>query len=213
MNMKQTKLTSTKCDHAGRGGTEQARVDAIELSIDDVLQLGIARRLFAEERRGHDAANVERVARVLAVRHRVGDQGLLILDPWLLGEIDHRIRVVLLRAGVRIRQQRADPVFAREDHARVVVRRARAAALLAEGLPALRDLRQVGLRDAFFEEVDVFGGGDLRDVRRAFLAIALGLACGWGGRAGAGSPPAAREIWFGNKKKKKERMRMRLTGR
>jgi hypothetical protein len=110
------------------------------LRVDDSLKLRVARSRFAEERGGDDAVDVEGVARVLAVRDGVGDQRLLVVDPWLLGKVDHRVRVVLLRAGVRVRQQRVDPVDAREDDAGVVVRVPLSAALLAEGLPALGDL-------------------------------------------------------------------------
>ena len=149
----------------------------MKLGIDDALELGIARGLFAEEGRGDDAVDVERVARVLAVRDRIADQRLLVLDPGLLGKVDHRVRVVLLRAGIRVGEQRVDTVHPRELHARVVVGvvPARAAALLAQVLPALRDLAQVGLRDAFEEE-----RWGARGAQRA-LALALGFAC-WGCR-------------------------------
>ena len=77
---------------------------------------------------------------MLAVRDGVGDQRLLVGDPGRLCKVDHRVRVVLLRAGVRVRQERVDPVDPGEDDAGVVVRVALAAALFAEGLPALGDL-------------------------------------------------------------------------
>ena len=41
-------LTCAKRYHGGIGGAEQARVDAIELAIDDTVQLRVTRRLFAE---------------------------------------------------------------------------------------------------------------------------------------------------------------------
>ena len=166
-----SRLTSTKGNDARFGGAEQARVDALKLGIDDALELGIARSLFAGEGRGDDAVDVERVTRVLAVRDCVIDQRLLVLDPRLLGKVDHRVRVVLLRAGIRVGEQRVDAVYARELDARVAagVVAARSAALLAQVLPALRDLAQVGLRDAFEEE--------RWGARGAQGALALGSAC------------------------------------
>ena len=77
---------------------------------------------------------------MLAVRDRVVDQRLLVLDPRLLGKVDHRVRVHLLRTGVRVGEQRADALDAGELDARIVVRVALAAALHAQVLPALGDL-------------------------------------------------------------------------
>ena len=143
----------------------------MKLGIDDALELGIAWGLFAKEGRGDDAVDVERVTRVLAVRDRAIDQRLLVLDPRLLGKVDHRVRVILLRTGIRVGEQRVDAVHARELDARVAVGvvAARSAALRAQVLPALRHLAQVGLRDAFEEE--------RWSARGAQSALALGFAC------------------------------------
>lgn len=65
---------------------------------------------MAERGRRYDAVDVECVARVLAVGDRVADQSLLVVDPRLLGKVHHRVGVVLLRARVRVRKERVDPV-------------------------------------------------------------------------------------------------------
>ena len=98
-------LTCAKRNNASIGGAEKSGVDTRELAIDDTVQLGVAWGPLTEGRGGSDTIDIERVARVLAVRDRIGDESLLILDTWLLGKIDHRIRVVLLRACIRTRQQ------------------------------------------------------------------------------------------------------------
>jgi len=100
-----------KCYHTSARRPEQARVDPIELPIDETVQLRVTRRVFAEKRRRHDAVDVERVARMLAVGDRVVNQGLLIVDPGELGKVHHRVRVVLLRARVRVRKERVYPVY------------------------------------------------------------------------------------------------------
>jgi hypothetical protein len=119
------------------GGAEQARIDTLELAIDNTVQLRVTRRLFAEKCRGHDAVDVQRVAWVFTVRDSVGDQSRLILDPRTLGKVDHRVGVVLLRTRIRVREERTDPVYPCQLHAGVVVRRASSAAYEAKVLPAL----------------------------------------------------------------------------
>ena len=104
------------------GGAEQARIDTLELAIDNTVQI------FAEKCRRHDAGDVQRVARMFTVRDSVGDQSRLILDPMTLGKVNHRVDVVLLRTRIRAREEPTDPVYPCQLHAGVVVRRASAAA-------------------------------------------------------------------------------------
>jgi hypothetical protein len=112
-------------------GAEQARINAVELAVDDPVQLRVTRRLSAERRRRHDAVDVQRVARVLAVRGSVVDQSLLIVDPRKLSKVHHRVGVVLLRTRVRAREECVEPVYPCQHHAGVVVRVPRSAACFA----------------------------------------------------------------------------------
>jgi hypothetical protein len=54
------------------------------LTVDEPFELGVAWCPLAERRRGHDAVDVQRVARVLAVCDGVGDERLLVLDALAL---------------------------------------------------------------------------------------------------------------------------------
>src|SRR5712672_4309386 len=74
-------LTCAKRYDSSLGGTEQARIDAVELAIDDACQLRVTGRLFAARRRRHDAVEVQRVVGVFTVRDSGFDQSLLIIDP------------------------------------------------------------------------------------------------------------------------------------
>ena len=149
---KKNLLTCAERYGSSFGGAEQARIDAGELAIDDAIQLRVTRCCFAEWRRGHDAAVVQCVARVLAVRDGVVDQRLLVVDPGQLGKVDHRVNAVLLLTRVRAREERVDPVDPGQHHAGVVVRVPLSAARHAEVLPALGDLSEVGLGDSLEEQ-------------------------------------------------------------
>jgi hypothetical protein len=124
-------LTCSKGYDSSLGGTKEARIDAVQLAIDDTVQLRVTGRLFAERRGRHDAVDVERVARVLTVRDSVVNQSLFIFDPRKLGKVDHRVGVVLLRTRVRASEERAQAVSPRQHHAGVVVGVPRSAACYA----------------------------------------------------------------------------------
>lgn len=140
-------LTLAEGEDRDVGGTKETGVDAVELRAHDTLELGVLGRTLAERRAGHDTVDVQRVTRVLRVRDRVVDERLLVLDALRLRELDHRVRVVLLSARVRVREQGVDAVDARELHAGVASLEV-AAALQAQVLPALRDRAEVRLRNA-----------------------------------------------------------------
>ena len=85
-------------------------MEIIDGAIDDAVQLRVTRCRFAEKRRGHDAAVVQRVGWVFEVRDGVVDQSLLVVDPRKLGKAHHRVGVfVPLRTRVRTREERVDP--------------------------------------------------------------------------------------------------------
>ena len=54
-NQQENALTCAERYGSSIGGAEQAKIDAGELAIDYAVQLRVARRGFAEKRRGHDA--------------------------------------------------------------------------------------------------------------------------------------------------------------
>lgn len=132
--------------------------------MEHAVQLRVLRRVLAERCGGRDTVDVEGVARVLGVRNGVRNERLLVHDARGLREVDHRVRVHLLRARVRVREESVDAVDARERDARAVGHDV-AAADEAEILPALRDGRQVSLRDAL-------GDGGLRETPAGLRALA-----------------------------------------
>ena len=125
---------------------EQTRVDSIELRVVHPNKLSVLRCLLAERRRGRDAVDVEGVARVLRVRNRVVDEGLLVHDTRRLGEIDHRVGIYLLCTGVRVCEEGVDAIDTGERDTGLVGGYV-AAADETEILPALRNGGKVGLSD------------------------------------------------------------------
>lgn len=113
-------LTRSKRKQPNRHTAVDPRVDALQLPVDDPRELRVARRARAVRRRREHAGDVERVARVRAVRERVRDQVRAVRHAGRLGEVDHRVRDVLLRARVRVREERVQAVEPGELDARLV---------------------------------------------------------------------------------------------
>ena len=165
------KLTSSEGEDAKSRRAKQPRVHTIKLPMEHPIELLILRRVLAERRRGRDTIDIQRVPRVLRVLDRVVNQRRLVHDALRLSEVDHGVRVHLLRARVCVREERVDAVLACERDTGVAGREV-AAADEAEVLPALSDGGEVRLGDAL-------GDGGSGEPLAGFGALGLGFAS-WG---------------------------------
>ena len=180
-------LTLAEWENSERRGAEKARVNAIELGMEHTVQLRVLRWLLAERRRGCDTVDVESVTRVLRISNRVVDEGLLIDDAGRLGEIDHRVSIYLLCAGVRVCEEGVDAIDTGERDTGLVGGYV-AAADETEILPALRDGGKVGLSDTL-------GDGRFGEASLEFGAFGFGCAR-WRSNSLATRKWSARRAWL-----------------
>lgn len=103
-------LTIAERDQTEGRATKDTRVDVVQLRVNDTVELSVPRCALAVGRARHDTIDVLRVARVRAVGDGVGDQGICVRDVRRLREVDHRVGVVLLGAGVGVREESVDTV-------------------------------------------------------------------------------------------------------
>lgn len=101
----QWKLTIAESKQTKVDAAKDTRVDTVQLCIDHSLQLRVARRSQAVRRRGYNPVDVDRVARVLAVCDRVGNERVSVGDTRGLRKVNHCVRVVLLCAGIRVGEE------------------------------------------------------------------------------------------------------------
>jgi len=115
-----TRTIVTKGNQAKSGTSKDTRIHTGELIIDHTNELCIPRCRQAERRRGDNTEDVERIARVLPERNGILDEGIGVGDTRRLGEVDHGVGVVLLRAGVCVGEEGVDAVDTSEIDARLV---------------------------------------------------------------------------------------------
>ena len=102
------RLTISKGNQAKRGPTKDTRVDSVQLSRENTIQLGVPRGALAVGRARNNPTDIQSIAWVSAVRERVGDQRIRVRHTGGLGKVDHRVRVILLVAWVRVGEEGVD---------------------------------------------------------------------------------------------------------